>query len=435
MRNVWLYELWRLTRFLLPALLLGWMFDAPSLALFIALLLFVMHQYRQFMKLYRWLNSSLDADLNVKGLWEELAYKIYHKRKRSRNRKKSLSKMLRRFQDSVTTMPDAAIVLDKDSNILWLNPAATNILRLSSQDIGQNIGNLIRLPAFIHFLKQAEQGEAFEMRSPLDETQTLDLRIMPYGVGQQLLLIRNITQVQKLKAMRQEFVANVSHELRTPLTVILGYLESLKEIDDLSAQEIKQQLLKLSSPAQRMKQIVSDLLLLSRLDLDIPSNLSESPELDMQVLLAMLKKDAEQLSHGQHKITLKNNAAIKLKAVESEIYSAINNLLSNAIRYSPDGCEIVIETALDNNVYKISVSDQGLGIAPQHISRLTERFYRVDAGRSREVGGTGLGLAIVNQIIRRHDGELLVSSVLSKGSTFTCQFPVSRVQADNSQSN
>ncbi|MDH5517178.1 MAG: phosphate regulon sensor histidine kinase PhoR [Gammaproteobacteria bacterium] len=435
MRNIWLYELWRLTRFLLPALLLGWMFDAPSLALFIALLLFISHQYRQFIKLYRWLNSSLDADLNVKGLWEELAYKIYHKRKRSRSRKKSLSKMLRRFQDSVTMMPDAAIVLDKDNNILWLNPAATKILRLSSQDIGQNIGNLIRLPSFIHFLRQAEQGESFEMRSPLDETQSLDLRIMPYGVGQQLLLIRNITQVQKLKLMRQEFVANVSHELRTPLTVILGYLESLQEIDDLSAVEIKQQLSKLSSPAQRMNQIVTDLLLLSRLDLDVPTNSSEAPLLDMQTLLSQLKKDGEQLSQGQHTISLKNTLQVKLKAVESEMYSALSNLISNAIRYSPDGGEIIIETSLDNNSYQVSVSDQGLGIAPQHIGRLTERFYRVDAGRSREVGGTGLGLAIVKQILRRHDAELVINSKAAGGSIFSCRFPVARVESDTVTTN
>lgn len=431
MRNVWLYELWRLMRFILPALFFGWMFNAETMFVFIALILFIFHQFRQFNKVYKWLGSSLDTDLEVSGLWEELVYRIYRKRKRSRNRKKSLSKMLRRFQDSVSMMPDAAIVLDQENNILWLNPSAKKMLHLSSDDIGQNIGNLIRLPTFHQFLKKAEQGESFEMHSPVDEELSLECRLMPYGAGQQLLLIRNITQVERLKTMRQEFVANVSHELRTPLTVIIGYLESMQTIDDLSVEEIQQQLRKLSAPAHRMNQIVADLLLLSRLDLDVPTDLTESPKLDMTVLLQMLKKDAEQLSQGKHTIILKNEQSVKIKAVESEIYSAISNLVSNAIRYSPDGGEITIETTLDKKGYRISVSDQGLGIAPQHMSRLTERFYRVDAGRSREVGGTGLGLAIVNQIIRRHDAHLTISSQPGKGSRFSCQFPLSRVQSDS----
>jgi len=430
MRNIWIYEGWRLLRYLLPALFLGWVFDARVMFLFVALILFMLHQYRQFIKVYKWLGDSMDADLEVKGIWEELVYRIYRKRKRSRSRKKNLSNMLRRFQDMVSTMPDAAIVLDQENNILWLNPAAKQILHLSSSDIGNNIANLIRLPSFVQFLKKSENGEAYEMLSPVDEKESLDLRLMLYGVGQRLLLIRNITQVQRLKSMRQEFVANVSHELRTPLTVILGYLESLQESDDLSTDEIKQQLTKIHSPAYRMNQIVADLLLLSRLDLDIPTDLNATPGLDMQVLLPMIKKDGEQLSQGQHSIILKNGKGVKLRAIEKEIYSAISNLVSNAVRYSPDGGEIVIETSLDKNGYKISVSDQGLGIAPEHLSRLTERFYRVDAGRSREVGGTGLGLAIVNQILRRHDTNLLIESTPGKGSTFSCLFPLSRVVSE-----
>lgn len=432
MKNAWFYEFWRLSKYILPALLLGWVFEAQNLFLFIALIFFIAHQFRQFSKVYKWLGHSLDSDIEVNGMWEELVYRIYHKRKRSRNRKKNLSNMLRRFQDSVSMMPDAAIVLDAENNILWLNPSAKQILFLSSKDIGNNIGNLIRLPSFVNFLKRSVDGEAFEMISPWDEKQSLDCRLMPYGDGQRLLLIRNITQVQRLKVMRQEFVANVSHELRTPLTVIMGYLETLQDVDDLSVDEIKQQLSKISAPTQRMNQIVADLLLLSRLDLNVSTGLAECPWLDMQVLLLMLKKDGEQLSQGKHKITLINKNIAKVKAIESEIYSAISNLVSNAIRYSPDGGEIVIETFLDKNGYRVSVSDHGLGIAAQHISRLTERFYRVDAGRSREVGGTGLGLAIVNQILRRHDASLEIKSEIGKGSTFSCLFPLSRIQSTES---
>lgn len=433
MRNSWIYELWRLSKFIFPALLLGWVFDAQNLFIFIALILFIVHQYNQFSKVYKWLAHSLDSDIEVTGIWEELVYRVYRKRKRSRNRKKNLSKMLRRFQDSVSMMPDAAIVLDTENNILWLNPAAKQILFLSSVDIGNNVANLIRLPSFVNFLKKSEPGESFEMSSPWDEKQSLDLRLMPYGDGQRLLLIRNITQVQRLKVMRQEFVANVSHELRTPLTVIMGYLESLQEVDDLSVDEIKMQLTKLNAPAHRMNQIIADLLLLSRLDLNASTGISECPWLDMQVLLVMVKKDGEQLSQGKHKIILKNPTIVKIKAIESELYSAISNLVSNAIRYSPDGGEIVIETILDNKGYQISVSDKGLGIATQHLSRLTERFYRVDAGRSRAVGGTGLGLAIVNQILRRHDAMLTVNSRVGKGSSFSCLFPLTRIQSSDSE--
>jgi len=428
MKNAWSYELWRLLGFLVPAMLIGWVFDLLILFLFLALALFVVYQYRQFTKVYNWLGESLNADLDVKGIWEELAYSMYRKRKRSRQRKKTLSSMLRRFQDAVSIMPDAAVVLDKENNILWLNPAAGDILRLSIKDVGNNIGNLIRVPPFIHFLNHFTDAESFEILSPVDETQTLDLRIMPYGQGQSLLLVRNITQVQKLKVMRQEFVANVSHELRTPLTVILGYLESLEEIDDLTLEEIKQQLLKLKSPAKRMNQIVADLLMLSRLDMDVPTDLASAPKIDMSVLLHMVKKDGEQLSQGQHQLQLEIDQPVKLRAIEAEIYSAISNLVSNAIRYSPDGGNITIKACLKPNSYEIKVSDEGLGIAQEHLSRLTERFYRVDAGRSREVGGTGLGLAIVNQILRRHDAELKITSTPGQGSEFSCIFPLSRLQ-------
>lgn len=434
MKNAWLYELWRLLKFILPALFFGWIFDARATFVFFALVFFIVHQYKQFRKVYQWLGHSLDSDIEVNGMWEELVYRIYRKRKRSRNRKKNLSNMLRRFQDSVSMMPDAAIVLDKENNILWLNPSAKKFLFLSSGDIGNNLGNLIRLPAFIHFLKRAEAGESFEMSSPWDEKQSLDCRLMPYGDGQRLLLIRNITQVQRLKVMRQEFVANVSHELRTPLTVIMGYLEALQDVDDLNVEEIKQQLVKLNAPTHRMNQIVADLLLLSRLDLNVSTGLTECPWLDMQVMLLMLKKDGEQLSQGKHNIVLINDNVVKVKGIESEIYSAISNLISNAIRYSPDGGVITIKTQLDKNGYRISVSDHGLGIAAQHISRLTERFYRVDAGRSREVGGTGLGLSIVNQILRRHDATLEIKSIAGKGSTFSCLFSLTRIQSTDSQS-
>ena len=428
MKNAWVYEFWRLMGFVIPAFLLGWIFDLVVLFLFLALAGFILHQIKQFTRVYKWLGSSLDADLDVKGIWEELAYSIYRKRKRSRQRKKSLSGMLRRFQDAVSIMPDAAVVLDKENVILWMNPAASDILRLTIKDIGNNIGNLVRIPSFIHFLKKAGDLESFEMQSPVDETQTLDIRIMPYGDGQNLLLVRNITQVQRLKVMRQEFVANVSHELRTPLTVILGYLESLEEIDDLTLEEIKQQLLKLKSPAKRMNQIVADLLMLSRLDMDVPADLASAPKIDMSVLLQMVKKDGEQLSQGQHQLQLEIDQPVKLRAIEAEIYSAISNLVSNAIRYSPDGGNISIKACLKPNSYEIKVSDQGLGIPQEHLSRLTERFYRVDAGRSREVGGTGLGLAIVNQILRRHDAELKITSTPGKGSEFSCIFPISRLQ-------
>lgn len=428
MKNAWFYEFWRLLRFLVPAFLLGWIFGLVDLFMFIGLALFIFDQFRQFNKVFNWLGKSLDADLDVKGVWEELAYNIYRKRKRSRQRKKSLSGMLRRFQDAVSIMPDAAVVLDKENNILWLNRAAGDILRLTIKDIDNNIGNLIRVPPFVHFLQHANDNESFEMPSPFDETQTLDLRIMPYGRGQNLLLVRNITQIQRLKVMRQEFVANVSHELRTPLTVILGYLESLEDIDDLTTDEIKQQLIKLKSPANRMNQIVADLLMLSRLDMDVPNDISSSPKIDMSVLLQMIKKDGEQLSQGKHGIILKIDQPVKLRGIESEIYSAISNLLSNAVRYSPDGGQIIIETKLNSSHFEVSIKDSGLGISSEHIPRLTERFYRVDAGRSREVGGTGLGLAIVNKILRRHDAELKISSQPGIGSQFTCVFPVSRIQ-------
>ena len=428
MKKHWVDEIWRLTGFLLLGAFFGLIFNAMAWFLFAALFAYVLYQFRQIHALNQWLSNRLDADLHVGGIWEELAYRIYQKRKRSRRRKKRLSRMLRRFQDSVSMMPDAAIVLDKENNILWMNQAASEYLGLEPTDLGNNICNLIRQPMFIRFLNRARKVENLEMSSPADDSQSLDLRIMPYGEGQRLLLVRNVTQIQQLKTMRQEFVANVSHELRTPLTIIMGYLETLIETDDLTPDEIRHRLSKLDAPSRRMKQIVEDLLLLSRLDIDVPPESAESPRIDVATLLKMVKKDAEQLSNNRHQITVDIDCDVKLHGVESEIYSAISNLTSNAIRYSPDGGMIEIKAWLDDKNLNISVSDQGLGIPREHIPRLTERFYRVDVGRSREAGGTGLGLAIVKQVLRRHDAVLDVVSEPGEGSLFTCRFPLARIE-------
>lgn len=365
-------------------------------------------------KLINWLGKPTKQFPETVGIWDELYYQIYHLYQRQRKARKKLKTIVNRFQSSTQALPIAAIALNKNDEIEWFNQAAEHIFSLQqNKDVGARINNLIRQPVFTNYLVQRDFKEMIELEF---NHRKLSLCITPYGHNQFLLTARDITQQQQLEDMRRDFVANASHELRTPITVISGYVETLCDNADSN---IKAPLETIRKQTVRMQQLLDDLIILARLES------SESPLLhdsvDLEELVQQIYNDAVILDHDRHEITLSTQPA-SVMGNNVELQMAIINLVTNAIRYTPEGGSIRIFITVDNEGVHVGVEDNGIGIMPEHINRLTERFYRVDTGRSRDQGGTGLGLAIVKHVLDRHNARLHVHSEPGEGSLFRCDF-------------
>jgi len=408
-------------------LLVGITFKQVAWTLFIFTASYLAWHLRNLYNLDQWLQGKRKGIPDIiDGAWANVYYHLYRMQQRNRRRKKRLATMVSRFRESTNALPDAAVVLDPMGNIENWNKTAGKLLRLKNpQDLRQPITNLIRHPDFIRYLNDENFTKAFRMPSPHDENLILSLQIVPYGNMQRLLMVRDITHLYRLEQMRQDFIANVSHELRTPLTVIAGYLETMLDDNDEWVVENKSSFESMLQQSKRMQSIVSDLLLLSRLETEQKTH--ERKEIDVAAILEMIRSDAMALSKGKHKIELEYDRTVNLQANREEIISAFSNLVYNAVKYTPEGREIIIRWFMDEKGAHFEVKDNGPGIAPQHLPRLTERFYRVDAGRSRASGGTGLGLAIVKHVLNRHGTNLKIESQLNKGSTFSCIFPMRNV--------
>ncbi|HGX92726.1 MAG TPA: phosphate regulon sensor histidine kinase PhoR [Candidatus Tenderia sp.] len=427
MNNPWTTELWRLTAVIALALLAGSLAQATTLFLIIALSLYIFWHLYHLRQLYNWLNAKGKFHPPTgRGLWREVFDQLYHLQKRNRSRKKKLARFLNRFQESTAAMPDATVVLDAQWQIQWINSAARDLLGLRpKKDAGQYITNLLRQPAFKHYIEQAAFQQPLEIHAPADDTVQLSIRIIPYGKKQHLLVARDITRLTQLEQVRRDFVANISHELRTPLTVLNGYLETMQDDDDPALAPWQPSLNQMHQQTERMKNIVNDLLMLSRLE---SGTSHHSATVYMAAMLTTIREDAIALSGDKKQtITLDADPGLQLKGSEGELHSAFSNLVFNAVHYTPSGGHITIRWHKDKQGAHFEVSDDGIGIPPQNIPRLTERFYRVDAGRSRDEGGTGLGLAIVKHVLQRHQATLLIKSTVNKGSTFSCRFPASTV--------
>jgi two-component system phosphate regulon sensor histidine kinase PhoR len=316
--------------------------------------------------------------------------------------------------------------MTKRQKDLWFNDAARNLLDFKpTQDIGQRIDNLIRHPTFAAFLARGGLGH-LDIPSPRDHLITISIRIIPYGDEQRLLIARDISERQRLEQMRRDFVGNVSHELRTPLTVVAGFLENMVDTDEACANQWGKSLQLMRQQTIRMQSLVEDLLLLSRLEND--SYQPSREVVEVCAMVAAMCDDARLLSGEKNQvIDLECDEELALYGAEQELYSAFNNLVTNAVRYTPAGGRIRIRWYSDESGAHFAVVDSGMGIAEENIPRVTERFYRVDPGRSRESGGTGLGLAIVKHVMQRHDAKLNIQSRVGRGSTFSCDFPHARV--------
>jgi two-component system phosphate regulon sensor histidine kinase PhoR len=318
------------------------------------------------------------------------------------------------------------VLLGPEHEILWFNRRAAQWLGLRrKRDFGIRITNLVRHPDFVEYLNSDEPADGVVVHDAGDLSRWFSFHVVRTGTGErQLLLVRDVSREQQLQSMRKDFVANASHELRSPLTVITGYLDALADDQKLDP-TWSAPILEMRRQAERMSTIINDLLELSKLESgDRPHD--EQP-IDIPGMLALLRKEVLALEQRPHEVRLTLDSAAWLKGVESELHSIVANLLSNAVKYTPAQGEVELRWWTDEEGGHISVRDTGVGIAAEHIPRLTERFYRVDSGRSRDLGGSGLGLAIVRHALQRHEGVLTIDSIEGRGSTFTCHFPPHRV--------
>jgi two-component system phosphate regulon sensor histidine kinase PhoR len=428
MTNPWLAEVLILAGLLLAAVIAGGAFGHTLWLLWGVTALYLgFHLYRLW-RVEQWLEAGAGPPPSGNwGLWGEVHYQLHRLRQNHRRRKRTLTQYLQRFREFTSAMPDATVVLRSgNGEIEWFNSAAGRLLGLRApQDVGQRIMNLVRHPIFTQYFHAARFGDPIEFPSPVDEMLMLAVSIVPYGREQLLLVARDNTRLHRLEEVRRNFVANVSHELRTPLTVISGFLEALCDDAQIDPEERRRALHLMSQQTTRMQHIVEDLLLLARLEADRRPVRRE--RVAVAEMLRNLLEEARTLSGRRHDIELEAETDLELHGNGEELRSAFTNLVSNAVRYTPSGGRIVMRWFSDARGAHFQVQDTGVGIADHDLPRLTERFYRVDTGRSRQTGGTGLGLAIVKHVLERHDAALSITSRLGVGSTFSCDFPLSSV--------
>lgn len=398
----------------------GWMLFAAGL------LLYLVYHLRQLFRLSAWLASSERPPLSSVGVWGDAFYRMEKLLRERRGAERKTAADLERMLEATRSLPDGVIILDQDNRIVWLNDAAQRLLGLSPQrDLGQFVLYLLRNSRFAEWLLTEDLARTLTLESPTARRLTLAMQIVPLPRRQKMLVARDITEMTRVEAMRRDFVANVSHELRTPITVILGFLEAFEDMPDAQPGEFRKHIPLMREQSDRIRRLIDDLLALAKLESEADT---KDETVDMPALVRLLADEAETLSQGRHRITLELESQADLSGNQRELYSALANLVTNAVRYTPEGGQIRLNWRLaDNGGAHFSVIDTGDGIEAEHIPRLTERFYRVDRGRSRATGGTGLGLAIVKHVLQRHQARLKVSSVIGKGSTFTAQFPRERV--------
>ncbi|MEP6898246.1 MAG: phosphate regulon sensor histidine kinase PhoR [Rhodanobacter sp.] len=345
---------------------------------------------------------------------------LQHDRFMTRTRR--IASSLRDLRNAASHLPDAVVLLDQEQQVRWFNHAAENLLGLRRpRDRGVFLQQRFAHSDMSGWLQDGAQEPLNDISAPGEPNSQINLSMLPFGRRQHLLLARDISHLNRLEQIRRDFVANVSHELRTPLTVIHGYLELL---DPEDVPELAPVLGEMRLQSKRMGQIVEDLLTLSRLE---TQHQVADERVPMASLLATVRKEAEALSQGRHQITLESTAEADLLGSPKDLHSALSNLVSNAVRYTPAGGSITIrwQRTAEGAVY--SVSDTGFGIPASHLARLTERFYRISSSRSRDSGGTGLGLSIVKHVLNLHQAQLRIESTPGIGSTFTCHFNQARL--------
>lgn len=422
--NRWASQLGFLTTWLCGAVLLGLWFGGVSWWIAGALALYVAHVLRQVYQLDRVLaGDKRSPSFETRGLWAEMLARVDKTRVKARNRKKKYHRLLREVWESTGVLRDGGIILNAEQEILWCNPAATRLLGLDpARDIGNRIDNLVRHPEFVRHLSDPK-GEEITIPSPISLDAWLSVTLIPYGQDQRLAIVRDVTRHVKLETMRRDFVANASHELRSPLTVISGYIDSLADDDDFPS-SLAGPVTEMRRQADRMTQILHDLIELTRLESAEP--VARQEFVDAVGLLRQIVAELSSRAEGRV-LELHAESDAALLGHEVELHSIFDNLIHNAVRFTPPPGRIDVTWRADGDGAALVVADTGIGIPAEQVSRVTERFYRVDPGRSRATGGTGLGLAIVKHALQRHGATLEIESREGEGSTFTCRFPAARI--------
>lgn len=420
----WKKLAWELVFFYAPWFIVGWIFGyLPWLLLAATVLQLAWHLHNQ-MRLSAWLwDEKRLTPPSGSGNWESLFNGIYRMQQRQRRKRKELTNLIRRFRNGAESLPDAVVVFRSEGNIVWCNKLAQYLLGFRwPDDSGQPISNLIRTPDFIKYLNKQDFSEPLEMPSPLNVERMLELRIVPYTEGEHLMVVRDVTQLKQLEGMRRNFFANVSHELRTPMTVLQGYLEMTEDPDMVVGPMWSKAHGVMTEQLNRMNSLVNQLLTLSKIEAAPMHDLDEV--VNVPAMLEVLEKEATSLSGDkEHKLEFDIDKSLRVLADEDQLRSAISNLVYNAVKYTPAGATVKVRWYQTSQGACLDVSDTGDGIEPQHLHRLTERFYRVDKARSRDTGGSGLGLAIVKHALSHHDSHLEIQSKVGVGSRFSFTLP------------
>jgi two-component system phosphate regulon sensor histidine kinase PhoR len=378
--------------------------------------------------LSRWASGPIEAPVpEGRGSWALAYAALYHRVRLRSARQRDLRLALDRFVSGARALPEGVVVLDANDRIQWANPRAEAHLGLDlTHDSGAPIVNLVRHPALVQYLAVGDFSEPVIIHSTRESALTLSLQVVPFGVEEKLLMSRDITRLEAVARVRRDFIANVSHELKTPLTVLAGFIETLTDVE-MDEHQRQRCLALMGEQSKSMQRLVEDLLTLSALESE-QSPVNES-EFAVVPLLQAVSSDAKALSGGRHEVTLTIRDAATVLGSREELASAFGNLVSNAVRYTPEGGRIALEWRVTGDGGEFTVADSGIGIASEHVPRLTERFYRVDRSRSRATGGTGLGLAIVKHVLIRHQGELIIDSEAGRGSRFTVRLPLRRIRS------
>ncbi|MCB1942452.1 MAG: phosphate regulon sensor histidine kinase PhoR [Candidatus Accumulibacter sp.] len=409
---------------------LAWLSHGPDWAWALAALAFAcmaLVRTRQLSLLAAWLDAPDGSELpDAGGAGGKVFRKLARKLRHDARSRQAVEERLRSFREAMDAVPDGLVILDSSHQIHWSNRAAGEHLGIRlPRDSGAIIEHLVRTPGFAEYLAGSDASAPFVLQSPAARTRVYTVRVVPLGERNKLLVSLDVTDARRVESMRSTFVANVSHELRTPLTVVSGFLEHFADDGVIDAEQRQQFARLMSDQTARMLTLVDDLLTLSRLEAeDAPAS---EEDVDMADLLAQLLAEGQSLSEGRHRLDVRCNGPA-VRGNRKELHSAFGNLVSNAIRYTPAGGSIDIEWRVRDQVGAFSVRDSGVGIAAEHLPRVTERFYRVDRGRSRDTGGTGLGLAIVKHILLRHQASLAIESEVGEGSTFRVEFPAWRLK-------
>ncbi|GKX61744.1 phosphate regulon sensor histidine kinase PhoR [Pragia fontium] len=409
--------------FCLPALLLSLFIGHLTLLLLISVSCALLWHFYNLLKLSRWL--WLDRSIMPppgRGSWEPLFYGLYQMQHRNRQRRRELTSLIKRFRSGAESLPDAVVLSTESGHIFWCNRLAQQMLGFRwPEDNGQHILNLIRYPQFADFINHKVFDEPLTLG--FNNGSYIEFRVMSYDEGNLLISARDVSQIRQLEEVRRKFFTNVSHELKTPLTVLQGYLEML---DDETRADIRQKALaSMKGQTERMSSLVNQLLTLSRIEAAPRYQFNET--INVPVLLDTLFREAEILSNQRQQIHFDIEPQLQVAGNQEQLYSAMSNLVYNAINHTPEGTEIRVSWSLTPRGAKFSVRDNGSGISREHIAHLTERFYRVDPSRSSQTGGSGLGLAIVKHALNHHDSQLNIESQPGQGSEFSFVLPLGRV--------